>query len=278
MINKDALINVRNLKKSFGSDKVLKGINLDINRGEIISVIGRSGCGKTTLFRCLNCMEIADEGFIKIDDVNFEIKPIPENSKKKAKSETENKNIFKNLTSNNPEYQKKIKEIRSKVGFLFQNFNLFPHLTVLENVTIAPINVQKITRDKAESEAFDLLEKVGLKSFVRRYPHELSGGQQQRVAIARALALKPLVMLYDEPTSALDPKLVQEILHLMNDLKNDNVTQMLITHSMGFAEKVSDSVIYMEDGLIIEKDIPSKIFSTPSDERTQNYLSILQLK
>ncbi len=269
------LIKIENLNKSFNKEQILKNINLEVNKGELISIIGSSGCGKTTLLRCLNCLEIMSSGSITIDDINLSIKP-KENildSKKsfwinRAKAtKTKDEKLKK-------EFRIKTYALRRQVGFLFQSFNLFPHLSVLENVTIAPIKVKGENKQSAENDAKVLLKKVGLEKYIDRKPYQLSGGQAQRVAIARALAMNPKVMLYDEPTSALDPTLTEEVLQVMRKLHSEGMTQIVVTHVMDFARTASDYVIYMDEGEIIEKSSPELLFSKPNDPRTAKYLNI----
>jgi polar amino acid transport system ATP-binding protein len=276
----DLIISVKGLHKHFNGNHILKGIDFQVKTGELISIIGRSGCGKTTFLRCLNCLEILDAGRMRIAGVN-----ISRGLDKYKKSE----NRFSKFTNigrkkKRPElrddtldedFQLKLHTLRTRVGMLFQSFNLFPHLTVLQNVTLAPMIVKKETKEQATLRAVQILEKVGLEQFIERHPHELSGGQAQRVAIARALAMSPQVMLYDEPTSALDPELVEEVTTVMRNLNKEGMTQVVVTHQMNFAESASDRVIYMEDGQIIEEGPPDVIFSNPKDERTRNYLKIL---
>ncbi|MFN3305631.1 MAG: amino acid ABC transporter ATP-binding protein [Candidatus Kapaibacteriota bacterium] len=246
----------KNIYKKFGDVEVLKNITFEIKNGELISIIGRSGCGKTTLLRCINCLEIIDSGYLRVGDIVME----------------------RNINGNNKddELEEKAQKIRRKVGLLFQSLNLFPHLTVLENIILAPIKVKKESRDVAEEKALELLEKVGLKGLENRYPFQLSGGQSQRVAIARSLAMNPKIMLYDEPTSALDPELIGEVLKVMIDLHKEGMTQVVVTHAMNFAKSASDKVIYMENGEIIEFGTPEEIFNNPSDRRTEAYVRLFK--
>ncbi|MFC2132086.1 amino acid ABC transporter ATP-binding protein, partial [Bacteroidota bacterium] len=231
--------------------------------------------------RCLNCLDILDRGRIRIAGVNIfrgidssknkldlKIRKLPtfrRNKKKKKKIDG----------SLDEDFQVKLHTLRTRVGMLFQSLNLFPHLTVLENVILAPMNVKKETKEQATLRAVQILEKVGLEQFIERHPHELSGGQAQRVAIARALAMSPQVMLYDEPTSSLDPELVEEVTSVMRNLNKEGMTQVVVTHQMNFAQTASDRIIYMEDGQIIEEGPPDIMFSNPKDERTRQYLKIL---
>ncbi|BDG37802.1 amino acid ABC transporter ATP-binding protein [Saccharococcus caldoxylosilyticus] len=237
------MIKVSNLKKSFGNLEVLKGINAHIREREVVVVIGPSGSGKSTFLRCLNLLEDFDEGEIIIDGINIK------------------------------EKQTNINKVREEVGMVFQRFNLFPHMTVLDNITLAPIKVRKWPREKAEAKAMELLQKVGLQEKANAYPDSLSGGQAQRVAIARALAMEPKVMLFDEPTSALDPEMVGEVLAVMKQLANEGMTMVVVTHEMGFAREVGDRVLFMDGGYIVEEGTPSEIFDHPKHERTKSFLS-----
>jgi glutamine transport system ATP-binding protein len=237
------MIKVSNLKKSFGNLEVLKGINAHIREREVVVVIGPSGSGKSTFLRCLNLLEDFDEGEIIIDGINIK------------------------------EKQTNINKVREEVGMVFQRFNLFPHMTVLDNITLAPIKVRKWPREKAEAKAMELLKKVGLQEKANVYPDSLSGGQAQRVAIARALAMEPKVMLFDEPTSALDPEMVGEVLAVMKQLANEGMTMVVVTHEMGFAREVGDRVLFMDGGYIVEEGTPSEIFDNPKHERTKSFLS-----
>lgn len=236
------MINIKNLHKSFGKNEVLKGINLDINAGEVVVIIGPSGSGKSTFLRCLNLLEQPSDGTIEFEGNNLLDKQI------------------------------NIDTIRQKMGMVFQNFNLFPHKTVLENLIISPIKVKKEPTTIAKEKALTLLEQVGLKDKHDSYPASLSGGQQQRVAIARALAMNPDVMLFDEPTSALDPEMVGEVLSVMKALATEGMTMVVVTHEMGFAREVADRVIFMDTGIIQEEGTPEEIFSQPKNSRTQDFL------
>ncbi|WP_413364150.1 amino acid ABC transporter ATP-binding protein [Lysinibacillus sp. 3P01SB] len=237
------MIEVQNLSKSFGKLEVLKNINLRINEKEVVVLIGASGSGKSTLLRCLNFLEVAQNGEIFIDSDKIDI----------AKTD--------------------LNKVREKVGMVFQHFNLFPHKTVLENIIEAPIFVRKKAKSEAIVKAKELLQKVGLEDKANYYPEQLSGGQKQRVAIARALAMEPKVMLFDEPTSALDPELVGEVLQVMKDLASEGMTMVIVTHEMGFAKEVADRVIMLADGNIIEEGHPNDIFVQPKHERTQRFLN-----
>jgi ABC-type polar amino acid transport system ATPase subunit len=236
------VISIKKLLKNFGDTEVLKEIDLEISPGEVVVIIGPSGSGKSTLLRCLNLLEQPTGGQIAFEGKNLLSKEIA------------------------------IDEIRQKMGMVFQNFNLFPHKTVLENITISPIKVKKQTQEAAEKKALDLLEQVGLADKANSYPANLSGGQQQRVAIARALAMDPDVMLFDEPTSALDPEMVGEVLAVMQALAEKGMTMVVVTHEMGFAKQVADRVIFMADGIIQEQGTPEAIFDHPQNSRTQDFL------
>ena len=237
------MIEVKNLHKSFGSLAVLKDINLRVKPQEVVCVIGPSGSGKSTLLRCLNLLEKPTSGEIRIEG-----------------------DLLTDAKIN-------IDQLRRKAGMVFQHFNLFPHMTVLDNVTLGPINLLKMKRAEAETLARGLLANVGLTDKANVYPANLSGGQQQRVAIARALAMGPHVMLFDEPTSALDPEMVGEVLQVMKGLANDGMTMVIVTHVMGFAREVADRVIFMDGGYIVEEGTPTDIFENPSNERTKEFLS-----
>jgi glutamine transport system ATP-binding protein len=240
---KRLIIQVKNLHKYYGSLEVLKGIDCNISEGEVVCVIGPSGSGKSTFLRCLNRLEEITSGQVIINGHD--------------------------LTTPNVD----INKIRTEVGMVFQRFNLFPHKTVLENVTLAPSKVLKMSDSEVKQKALMLLDKVGLKDKANVYPEKLSGGQMQRVAIARALAMNPKIMLFDEPTSALDPELVGEVLSVMKDLAKEGMTMVVVTHEMGFAKEVADRVIFMDKGVIQEEDKPEAIFSNPKNERTKEFLS-----
>lgn len=241
-------IHIKDLHKSFANNPILRGINLDIPIGQLVCLIGRSGCGKSTLLRCINGLEILDSGSIEVGSHSLE-------------------------SMGYKKFQKKAGQLRRIVGFVFQQFQLFPHLTLLENVVMAPIVVQKVSVSDATARAKRLLERVGLSNFGDRYPAQLSGGQQQRGAIARALALQPQVMLYDEPTSALDPELVDEVLQVMKALDRDeNITQVIVTHEMRFARDAADTVVFIDEGKVVEQGPPDVVFTAPKDERTRLFL------
>lgn len=237
------MIKIENLHKRFGDLHVLKGINYEIHEKEVVCVIGPSGSGKSTFLRCINLLEEITDGAVYIDGVKV----------------------------NNPKTD--INKIRAEVGMVFQQFNLFPHMTVLDNITMAPVLIRKMNKQDAESLAYELLQKVGLREKAQNYPQQLSGGQQQRVAIARALAMKPKVMLFDEPTSALDPEMVNEVLDVIKQLANEGMTMVIVTHEMGFAREVSDRVLFMDNGVILEDGTPEEIFEHPKHERTKAFLS-----
>ncbi|MBD8007175.1 amino acid ABC transporter ATP-binding protein [Bacillus norwichensis] len=237
------MIKIQGLHKSFGQLQVLKGIDYEVNEKEVICVIGPSGSGKSTFLRCINLLEEITDGSIYIDGVKIN------------DSKTD------------------INEIRKEVGMVFQQFNLFPHMTVLDNITISPIKIRKMARRDAEELAHHLLQKVGLEDKANAYPEQLSGGQMQRVAIARALAMRPKVMLFDEPTSALDPEMVKEVLDVMKQLAMDGMTMVVVTHEMGFAREMGDRVLFIDQGFLVEEGPPEQIFGSPNNERTKAFLS-----
>jgi len=241
-----AILEVNNLKKGFGSTDVLKGVSFSLEQGQVLAIIGSSGSGKTTLLRCLNFLETPDEGEILVNG---------------------NQLTGAHLT------EAQIRENRLHFGLVFQNFNLFPQYTVLENITLAPTLLKQGTQQQITDKALQLLEKVGLSAKKDAYPHQLSGGQQQRVAIARALALNPQVLCFDEPTSALDPELTGEVLRVIRGLKNKDNTMIVVTHEMEFAKSVADVVIYMADGVIEEMGTPEEVFDHPKSEKTRNFIS-----
>lgn len=237
------MIRIENLHKSFGDLEVLKDINEHISRGEVVVVIGPSGSGKSTFLRCLNLLETPTDGEIYIDDELI----------------------------NSPKAD--VNKIRQKMGMVFQHFNLFPHLTIMENITLAPVLLKKMTKPEAIKKGEELLKKVGLSEKADSYPAQLSGGQKQRVAIARALAMQPEIMLFDEPTSALDPEMVGEVLDVMKELAKSGMTMVVVTHEMGFAREVGTRILFMDDGVIAEKGTPEEIFNAPKNERTKSFLS-----
>lgn len=236
------MIDIKDLRKSFEEHEVLKGINLHINPQEVVVIIGPSGSGKSTLLRCMNMLEEPTSGKVVVDGIEL------------------------NGEAN-------INKAREEIGMVFQRFNLFPHMTVLENITLAPMKVRKISREEAEKTAMELLNQVGLADKAGAYPPQLSGGQQQRVAIARALAMKPKVMLFDEPTSALDPEMVKEVLDVMKSLADKGMTMAIVTHEMGFAREVGDRLLFVDEGQIIEQGPPKEVFDNPKEERTKLFFS-----
>ncbi|MEK4231076.1 amino acid ABC transporter ATP-binding protein [Solibacillus sp. FSL H8-0538] len=237
------MINVENLRKSFGNIEILKGISIEIKDQEVVVIIGPSGSGKSTFLRCLNGLENVTSGKVEIAGMELT---------------NRSTNIF---------------QLRQNVGMCFQQFNLFTHFTILDNITIGPMKVLKKSKQESEQIARELLEKVGLQEKEKSYPDQLSGGQQQRVAIARALAMKPKVMLFDEPTSALDPEMVGEVLKVMSDLAHEGMTMVIVTHEMGFAREVGHRVLFMDEGFLVEEGTPSEIFNNPKEERTQSFLA-----
>lgn len=237
-----AMIEVKGLRKSFGELEVLKNIDQHIEQGEKVVIIGPSGSGKSTFLRCLNLLETPTGGDIYIDG-----------------EKVTDKNID-------------INRVREKMGMVFQQFNLFPHLSVLENITLAPIKVKKMTKEQADEKAMVLLKRVGLEDKAESYPGQLSGGQQQRIAIARALAMEPEIMLFDEPTSALDPEMVGEVLEVMKDLAEGGMTMVVVTHEMGFAREVASRVLFMDGGYVLEDGTPGQVFSSPVNDRTREFL------
>lgn len=236
------MIKIKNIKKKFGENEVLKDINLNITKGEILAILGPSGSGKSTLLRCLNLLEKPNSGEIIFKEEHILSKKC------------------------------NIDKVRQNIGMVFQNFNLFPNMTVLENITVAPIKVKKISKEEAITDACNLLDRVGLLDKQNSYPDQLSGGQKQRIAIARALAMKPDVMLFDEPTSALDPEMVKEVLDVMKELANEGMTMAVVTHEMGFAREVANKVVFMDGGYILEEGKPSEIFNSPKNIRTKQFL------
>ena len=236
------MIEIKGLRKAFGADEVLKGIDLSIDEKEVVVIIGPSGSGKSTLLRCVNHLEEPTAGEVIVDGIT--------------------------LSS-----EANINKVREEVGMVFQRFNLFPHMTVLENIMLAPMKVKHVARGEAEKIARELLARVGLAEKADAYPDNLSGGQQQRVAIARALAMRPKVMLFDEPTSALDPEMVGEVLDVMRALANEGMTMVIVTHEMGFAREVGDRLLFVDEGRIIESGVPREVFENPKEERTRSFLS-----
>ncbi|WP_418750849.1 amino acid ABC transporter ATP-binding protein [Frisingicoccus sp.] len=239
----EALLQVRGLKKHFGHLEVLRGIDIDIHKGEVVAVIGPSGSGKSTFIRCLNRLEEPTDGAVIFEGQQINTKGAD------------------------------IDKIRQKIGMVFQNFNLFSNMTIMQNITAAPINVKKIPKAQAEERALKLLDRVGLKDKAGEYPVRLSGGQRQRVAIARALAMNPDILLFDEPTSALDPEMVGEVLNVMKELAEDGMTMVVVTHEMGFAREVSDRVIFIDQGIIQEENEPKEFFANPKNARLKDFLN-----
>ncbi|MBF1728875.1 MAG: amino acid ABC transporter ATP-binding protein [Veillonella sp.] len=236
------MIELKDVRKSFGKNEVLKGINLQIDKGEVVVIIGPSGSGKSTVLRTMNYLEEPTSGHVIVDGMDLSDK-------------------------------NKLNAVRTEVGMVFQNFNLFPHMTVLDNLILAPVNVRKTDKKEAQDIAIKLLERVGLADKAQMYPDSLSGGQKQRVAIARALAMKPKVMLFDEPTSALDPEMVREVLDVMKSLADEGMTMVIVTHEMGFAKEVADRVLFVDGGQILEDGTPVQVFDAPSSDRTKLFLS-----
>ena len=237
------MIKVANLQKSFGSHKVLNGINVEVQPQEVVVVIGPSGSGKSTFLRCINLLETITDGHVLIEDIDITDKGTD------------------------------INKVREEVGMVFQHFNLFPHKTVIENIMLAPLKVRGVSEQQAREKGMELLKKVGLEDKAETYPDSLSGGQKQRVAIARALAMEPKIMLFDEPTSALDPEMVGEVLEVIKQLAREGMTMVVVTHEMGFAREVGDRVIFMDGGLVVEENKPNEIFENPQHERTKAFLS-----
>ena len=244
MSDNEVLISVKNLEKKFNGVTALKSVSADIKKGEVVVMIGPSGSGKSTFLRCLNLLEMPTSGTITFNGVDIT-----------------DKNVNINIH-------------RQKMGMVFQHFNLFPHMTILKNMIIAPMKLQKKSEEEATAEAMKLLERVGLANRAQAYPSQLSGGQKQRIAIVRALCMKPDVMLFDEPTSALDPEMVGEVLDVMKELADDNMTMVVVTHEMGFAREVGDRVFFLEDGIIMEQGTPDDIFNHPKTEIIKSFLSI----
>ena len=240
------ILEAKGIEKSFGEAKILKGLNLSIDKGDVVAILGRSGSGKTTLLRCLDFLEKADGGTLIFDGVSYDLKTIS---------------------------KKDIRELRKKTGFVFQNYNLFSNMTALENVMEGLVTARKINKKEALETSLSMLEKVGMLEWKDHYPIQLSGGQQQRVAIARALATKPEVIYFDEPTSALDPELTGEVLTVMKKLAEDGMTMIVVTHEMGFARRVANRVVFMEEGRVLEEGDPETIFTSPKEKRTQEFIS-----
>ena len=281
------LLSVKNLHKKFGELEVLKGVNVEINKGDVVAVIGPSGCGKSTFLRCLNLLETPTAGEILLDgeyvfknervylkrQLNALKKDKTANTEEYLTLETEYQALREKEKAIEKVVAKKINLHRQKIGMVFQQFNLFPNLTVLKNITLAPMKLKKMPEAEANAQAMALLKKVGLEDKANVYPATLSGGQKQRIAIVRALAMNPDVMLFDEPTSALDPEMVGEVLKVMTELPQEGMTMVVVTHEMGFAKEVANRVIFMSDGVIKEENTPKEFFETPKDERLKDFLS-----
>ena len=242
MSSDNVLLDIQNLKKSYGKHEVLKGISTTISKGEVIAIIGPSGCGKSTFLRSLNLLEKPTEGIIRFEGQNITDKDID------------------------------VDKMRERIGMVFQQFNLFPNMTIKKNIMLAPVKLKKMTPEQAEEKAKKLLERIGLKDKADAYPNMLSGGQKQRVAIARSLAMDPDVMLFDEPTSALDPEMVGEVLNLMRDLAKEGMTMVVVTHEMGFAKEVASRVLFINEGVISEDNVPEEIFNNPKSSRLKDFL------
>ena len=239
----EAVVKIQGIHKWYGDLHVLKGVDISVNKGEVVVICGISGSGKSTLIRCINALETFQKGTIIVDGLSVD-----------------------------PKKRKSIKEVRKRVGIVFQNFNLFPHLTALDNITLAPIQVKKIKKAEAEQRAVQLLTQMGLPDKAKSYPIALSGGQKQRVAIARSLAMDPIVMLFDEPTSALDPEMIKEVLDVMTNLAKKGITMIVVTHEMGFAKHVANKVIFLDEGVILEEGSPQELFNNPKHKRTEKFL------
>jgi ABC-type polar amino acid transport system ATPase subunit len=240
---RDSMVEIDRVKKSFGALQVLKQVSLTVGTGEVVVICGPSGSGKSTLLRCINGLEKIDAGGIRVRDVSVD------------------------------RSRATLRKLSTTVGMVFQSFNLFPHMTIVQNLILAPMKVRKVPRDRAETLARALLERVGIPEKAEDYPDMLSGGQQQRVAIARALCMEPEVMLFDEPTSALDPEMIQEVLDVMRDLARDGMTMMVVSHEMGFAREVADRIIFMDDGQVVEQAAAQVFFKNPREERTRRFIS-----
>ena len=279
------MIKVTNLKKNFGDLEVLKGIDYEIKQGEVISVIGPSGSGKSTFLRCLNLMEMPTSGTIEFDgsiiysNTHHELKE-KLNAFEGDKKSDEYQSLLKKYQEikkidikNNKKIDKTINVHRQKMGMVFQHFNVFPNLTVLENITLAPTQLKLMTEEEAKAKAYELLERIGLESKADEYPKKLSGGQKQRLAIVRAIAMNPKVMLFDEPTSALDPEMVKEVLDVIQKIVQTGITVIIVTHEMGFAKNISDRVVFIDQGVIVEEGTPTEVFDNPKHPRLIEFLS-----
>ncbi len=296
-MNDNVLISVKNLNKYFDKNHVLKGIDLEVKKGDVIAIIGPSGCGKSTFLRCLNLLETSSSGEIVFNDSHVfknyssvtkqqikEINALIITAKKHGEDVSA---LLEELTKLKSKYKEQIKEEkiinktvaktlnkhREKIGMVFQQFNLFNNLSVLKNITLAPVKLKLMTEEQAKSKALELLKKVGLEDRANDYPSQLSGGMKQRVAIVRALAMEPDVMLFDEPTSALDPEMVGEVLKVMTDLANEGMTMVVVTHEMGFAKEVASRILFVDEGLIKEENSPKEFFENPKNERLKEFLS-----
>ena len=286
----DKILSVKNLHKSFGKVEVLKGVDVDIHKGDVVAVIGPSGCGKSTFLRCLNRLEEPTSGRIEFNgDIVFKKERAEWKAAWKAlqakkgspeydetavnEAKLAYKELRKKERSMEKGLQRRINLHRQKIGMVFQQFNLFPHLTILQNITLAPVKLKLKSKKEAVQTAMDLLKRIGLEDKADAYPSTLSGGQKQRIAIVRALAMSPDVMLFDEPTSALDPEMVGEVLKVMTELAQDGMTMMVVTHEMGFAKEVANRVIFMSDGVIKEENNPKDFFENPQDARLKDFLS-----
>jgi ABC-type polar amino acid transport system ATPase subunit len=246
------MIELSDIHKSFGPLEVLRGVSLTVGAGEVICIIGPSGSGKSTLLRCINHLEVPDRGVIRVAG----------------------EAVYYDLADGvrRPHAKRRIAEVRAKLGMVFQSFNLFPHLTALENIIEAPVHVRHMTKESATAKALQLMRRVGLEDKADYYPEEMSGGQQQRTAIARALAMDPTAMLFDEPTSALDPELVHEVLEVMRQLRDDGMTMIIVTHEMNFARQVANRILFMDRGIIVEEDTPARLLESPREPRTRAFL------
>ena len=283
MNNNEVLISIKNLKKNFNKLEVLKGIDLDIHKSEVISIIGASGSGKSTLIRCLNFLEMPSSGSIIYDgnvmfasnvkEMEEELKTLIKGTKEYIDLQEKIKEEKKKDKIANKKLSKELNEYRKKIGMVFQHFNIFPNMSVLDNITLSPIQTLKMDKEEAKKEALELLAKVGLSDKANEFPKKLSGGQKQRLAIVRALAMKPDVMLFDEPTSALDPEMVKEVLDVIKQVAKTGMTVVIVTHEMAFAKEVSDRVIFIDNGVIEEEGNPNELFNNPKSKRLQEFLS-----
>ena len=283
----NVLLRVNDLHKKFGKLEVLQGVNLEVNKGDVVAIIGPSGCGKSTFLRCLNFLETPNSGEIIFngDSVFKNMRVYLKRNLRAMRAQKEyDKELYAQIEAEYISLKKEEKVIekqmnkginlhRQKIGMVFQQFNLFPHLTILQNITLAPMQLKKLPKDQANEMAMELLKKVGLEDKANAYPSTLSGGQKQRIAIVRALAMEPEVLLFDEPTSALDPEMVGEVLNVMTELAKSGMTMIVVTHEMGFAKEVANRVIFMNDGVIKEENSPEEFFGNPKDERLKEFLS-----